>query len=775
MQTCLIFPGFVSLKRLLLSSALAFLCLAASALDVSVNELSIMPRHDGSKLVDISYHLQSPDTTRIFVRMEVSFDTGISYRPIPHASLSGDIGWVVPGGSKHAIWRLDNGSRIYDGDQFEIRITADDNRNVNTNKRFLAQGNADFFPEDYQIIVPLLKKYGFSQTFYLQTRPLNSNPDLSYYSIADLNQIFETKSDMGDHTFAHFCMTTSFPLADGYNSPSNDDLRLNRGDGCNAFGIPLGTSVGAVCNSTYLYFSGASYASVPFGQLSDQQCQDIRKSLSVFRRPTSYYQGSNVRLLEALDYLSNKYLGTSGTGRNILIPASGTSLPTYGDIVQYDANNRIAGGIFQGCSTTTNHEVWERLFRLHSLFHSNLLHREQLTRGWYSSGGLYRMFLYRNVGVGYSGTGMAWMDAAKTLPASVYTKLYNSRTGETRSLYDAEFNAGFRTGFEAGLEIRRTDGRNTTQFFVPNKLGSGAFNPDYDCLATPVGQIHRYYTNENGFSPQEMQELNTSPSSLRWLYDRDRRVNPDNGVGLYCAVNELLKWVTWGSIPKFADDSGQNEGPYQDLRRAMLNIQIDNFFQFCYRAGIQVLSFEDAIEICKQPLAEGTNLFPNPFFTKTIDAVIGSTANPQEAPDGWTFSPSALPLSGYDNTLHAETLMLPAGSSGNIRQYMLRPGQLTFSLQAKGKGSITIYGMKNKSNYSYTPLTTDILGVLNIDAQNWTPFSTGIDIPLAPDAVPNYEYAYCQGRDDQICGLYFVFSPQPGNDGMSIALPVLAE
>lgn len=63
----------------------------------------VLQHSDGSGLVDVNFDLSG--TANLYsISLEASFDGGTTYIPIPGSFLSGDIGPIQPGNSKHIVW-----------------------------------------------------------------------------------------------------------------------------------------------------------------------------------------------------------------------------------------------------------------------------------------------------------------------------------------------------------------------------------------------------------------------------------------------------------------------------------------------------------------------------------------------------------------------------------------------------------------------------------------------------------------------------------------------
>jgi hypothetical protein len=79
--------------------------------------------------------------------------------------------------------------------------------------------------------------------------------------------------------------------------------------------------------------------------LTDAECQQIREWFSVMK-------DTSTDIIALLDELSNTYLGTTGS-----------SVGSWDD-----AKGCYTGGIFTGCKTSANHEIWERYILVTNLY-----------------------------------------------------------------------------------------------------------------------------------------------------------------------------------------------------------------------------------------------------------------------------------------------------------------------------------------------------------------------------------------------------------------------
>jgi len=69
----------------------------------SINNIFVEQQNNDSGLVDVFFDLQGENLS-YYINLEVSFDGGINFWPIPSPYLSGDMGPIMPGGNYHVLW-----------------------------------------------------------------------------------------------------------------------------------------------------------------------------------------------------------------------------------------------------------------------------------------------------------------------------------------------------------------------------------------------------------------------------------------------------------------------------------------------------------------------------------------------------------------------------------------------------------------------------------------------------------------------------------------------
>ena len=101
------------------------LCTPAWAVGPTVTNVQAHQWQDASRKVEITYTLTDPDTTSVYVSVVISNDGGSTYSITP-TSVTGDIGWVRPGGRRTIIWDAKAQYPTAVWSSCKARITADD-------------------------------------------------------------------------------------------------------------------------------------------------------------------------------------------------------------------------------------------------------------------------------------------------------------------------------------------------------------------------------------------------------------------------------------------------------------------------------------------------------------------------------------------------------------------------------------------------------------------------------------------------------------------------
>jgi len=230
-------------------------------------------------------------------------------------------------------------------------------------------------------------------------------------------------------------------------------------------------------------------------------------------------------------------------------------------------------------------------------------------------------------------------------------------------------------------------------------------------------------------------------------------------------VNAITRFNAWGITPVCIADSyctGDQVSSYM--------LMLEALYQFCFRAGITVISREEAtIMGITKSLPTGYNYFPNNTFATTPKTITASI-NAPNYPDGWG---GGVVLSedtgdGAVNVLHID-------SNGIIftRQYAITPSTLNLSFRAKGVGTLKIRKILNKDAFNSTSgaLFTEINSITINSPAGYTEYTDTVIIPDAAmevygDPATPTEAAYqnyMKGYGDKICGIQIELVITGGN------------
>lgn len=280
------------------------------------------------------------------------------------------------------------------------------NRYLDHQVKYMALGFDDFRDSDFTMVLPILDEYHASATFNRIARETALSGD----DISNMDLLLKNHCEIGDHTWLHCNYIYNNPMFNGQDPehlegnqepfPTNEQLREDYGDGKNAFGFSLDENVSERLVAWYDYSNPWSAFDSTWGELTDEECQIIRDTFSIMK--------DNTGLLNVLDSLSNTYLGTSGSSKD-----------SWSDELQC-----YTGGIFTGCKTSANHEIWERILEVTELFYKDQYSEDYKMETWSWPGPEPTPFVFEKDGKYY-------YDEERT-------KLYNYLARMESSLYKDE-------------------------------------------------------------------------------------------------------------------------------------------------------------------------------------------------------------------------------------------------------------------------------------------------------------------------------------------------
>lgn len=627
---------------------------------------------------------------------------------------------------------------------------------ISAGDKCIAIGFADYFPGDRMISLPLANKYEFQATYYSPIRPLyldyrNSN----YWTRKEVRHIEMGGCYNGEHGYQHLAYIYAMPLYDGLNTPSNDDLRVDAGEGKNEWGHTISSTLATTLGATVMgyYNIDATMGAKAWEDLSDDDCDFIRCQLSVFKRPFN-------SLLDSMDYMSNRYCGTTGLS---VKDDYETRTPNTADSNEPNVNNRILGGIFQGAATLQNHEVWERVITITKEYKKefeNVLYFDLL---FFSTSGGGTNLLY------YGSAGNRYNDRGHTKLASGASKYTSSITGASRSLLDCWINAGIKCSMVCmgmGYAYANYDGLTRLEAQRQFKYNAGYHKPNY----VGDGYVGALRFFDATIPNADIQALLAATDLVKEYYDyvyiTERYAEWTSETNnFYDLINRICKYIAWGIIP---DLVGDFVGTSVDAD-ASATLALEALYQFCERASIKVVAHEMAVTAAlAESFAAGHNYFPNNTFVTTPKTILAS-ANAPDYPDGWNGGVvlSEDTGSGAVNVLHID-------SDGTIftRQYAIKPGTFALSFRAKGVGTLKIRKILNKDTYINTAGTfTEINSIAINSTADYTEYTASVIIPNAvlesysAPATPAEEVYqnYMKGYGDKICGIQIELVIADGN------------
>ncbi len=92
------------MKRILLTVVITLICIVSLFSQTgSITNIQVEQRSDGSGLVDIYFDLNGTGNS-YFMNIRVNFVADTIYYPITPSTLTGDVGPISPGTSKHIVW-----------------------------------------------------------------------------------------------------------------------------------------------------------------------------------------------------------------------------------------------------------------------------------------------------------------------------------------------------------------------------------------------------------------------------------------------------------------------------------------------------------------------------------------------------------------------------------------------------------------------------------------------------------------------------------------------
>lgn len=574
--------------------------------------------------------------------------------------------------------------------------------NVTPDERYVALGFDDFRASDFSMIIPLLDKYGAKAEF----NRVHSSVSTDDVDKERVDNVIYGGHEIGDHTWMHQKFPYDEPLFNGQDPtypdgnqvpyPTNQQMRENRGDGKNVFGIDITTPV-----SAKISYDGPSI-NTAWKDLSAAECQKIRDWFSVMK-------DTSTNLVVLLDELSNKYLGTTGSSRGSWDNTTGC----------------YTGGIFTGCKTSANHEIWERILDIVDAFLKDKFGLNFKLNTW-SLPGSKSSFCY------FENNGKYYYDAAHTIPvnnlARFASTLYknNDGTPKMRSWTDVLFSHGYKVTHDSTFPNRR-DGQNLPMMSKQMILNAQLSRPhaliypserslNFDTMATEYTKG----VSLKGTKPYEVQMYESNGNFRRAI--EAWRMNTANGVIFSEVIDSADTWSE--------------------------RMILEGLLKYAKCAGIKLITKAEAYDICfNHSITEG-NLLYNPLLRNTAKEFLPTATTVPDNPDGFIGNCSV------DNTDGIPTLI----TAGQViyDHFGIPYGKIKFSADIKGTGSIEVRMIKNSTNIKTIATSSVSITTKNIvSVDDYSAQVVDFNIPL--NELTEYE-GLCAGYGEKVIGVRFVIS-----------------
>lgn len=577
---------------------------------------------------------------------------------------------------------------------------------VSPQKRYLAIGFDDFRESDFSSIIPIFNKHRANATF---NKVATGNAG-TVNEQRDIGTVINNCHEIGDHTFLHYAFPYTNANFNGQNPtsadgnqtpyPTNAMMREDAGSGNNAFGLALTSAVN---------ISGCS-VTANWGDLTDAQCQTIRESFSVLK---------NATFAPLIDSLSNKYLGTTGASAG-----------------SYDSETgKYTGGIFTGCETSENHEVWERILTIVQMYYKDQFGLAFNFKCWSLPGtnGFNYGLLYDS---------KKYYDTDHEKLFNMNARFTSSLTGETRSFAEVLEQFGY---------------LYTHDFNYPGRLDGGS-----EHMINKQFIINANLSRKNGIVYPTNRTINYADISAQYPSTFFTDGIP-KGQQMYEATGTFRTF-----IEALRNDTARGiiRGEVIDSDNSYsMRTFFDELLKFCKVNGIEVITKSQANDICfNHPIRTG-NLLYNPLFENSIKKAYPNASDIPSAPDGVSGNcevykdPDGIPI-----------LKTLAGTDIYISQYGIPFGKIKLKVDLKNNAAsqyMIVYAIKNSDPYYFLNANDHILATAYPSSNDWATYEKTFVIPDVDETAFDQNYS---GMGDKICGIYIRLSGALEVKNMSLVL-----
>lgn len=588
---------------------------------------------------------------------------------------------------------------------------------VTPEKRYIALGFDDFRTSDFSLVIPLLNKYGAKAEF----NRIHYFADVTDEERQLVEMVLNNGHELGDHTWKHYSYIFDAPLFNGQNPdspegnqvpfPSNSQLRDDVGNGKNAFGHMLSEPVKVTLGSQ------APSIDATWSNLTDEECQYIREYFSVMKDRKDIIERTplvrrlvdiddNSDLIDILDNLSNTYLGTSGSSNGSWSREDGC----------------YKGGIFTGCKTSANHEIWERILMVTKLFVQDKFHVDLYTWSW--PGSKSSMCVFPSDGKLYydSQNKQLFNNLAKFT-----SSLFRTKDGEykTRSWTDVLKKMGYLSTHDATYPGRR-DGQTLPCMSYQYIMNASQSRPDALIYSTnrciDYSKIASEYEKDKSFIGKESHEAQ--------MYDRGGTFRDAIETWRKHTANGII----WGEVIDSEDT--WSEG-----------IILEGLLKYGTTTGIEFVTKSEAYDISfNHSLIEG-NLIYNPHLRNTAKEFLPESKTVPSNPDGYE---------GDCSVENEDDIPVLVTNDTTVYHHFGIPcGNIHYEAVVKGKGFIRVRFIKNSTDINSIG-SSELVCERKIDSEKQYCINN-MDFTVPANDMTPYEQR-CAGWGNMIIGVRLEYS-----------------
>ena len=548
---------------------------------------------------------------------------------------------------------------------------------INSGKRYLSIGFDDFRESDFSMVIPLFRKYKATSTFNRVETKMRPSKNELYRMF----QVMKYGNELGDHTWFHYNNVYGEPLCNGQDPkflegnqipfPSNEQLRNDYGDGKNAFGLNLNSSV-KTANYGWKGYEDKIEFDTSWGNLTDEQCQKLRDYFSLYKDKSG--------ILDLFDSLSNKYLGTTGH--------------SFGS--WNDEKGCYTEGIFTEAKSSCNHEVWERIIDVTNLYYKDILNKDFQFKTWSWPGDWVSPFYFFK-------KGQCYYDEACTKLKNYMAQFKSSITGKQRSFTSVLYEKGYRVTHDTDFPSKK-DG--VKKVMMSNQLVFNAFLSRKSALP--------YSTNRTVFYGNIADDY---PKNFFKGGPKSKAAQMYDGKGSFYTIIEALRQNT---------SNGMVHGEVIDsVDSYSERVFLEELLKYCKQTGVEVISKAKAYDVCFNHSVQDGNLIYNPTFRNTAKEFLKDAERVPPNPDGYigdclvmsSDGKRRLCISGKTTYLH----------------YGIPLGKIEYSVFAKGKGEISIYAIKNNTPVEHDDSDLLCFGRVSVNSNEGKTYLIDFDVPDNPE------------------------------------------